>query len=165
MTDEITTGTEQKMDPTAEIDTRKHIARVQELLHLVVRKLLDRADGHDRTKLESPEVETFAIFTERLKHMTYDSEEYKECLAEMRPALEHHYANNRHHPEHYPKGVDDMTLIDIVEMICDWKAASERHNDGNILKSIDANKTRFGINGQLAKVLVNTVNYLGLVES
>lgn len=30
-----------------------------------------------------------------------------------------------------------MNLIDIVEMFCDWKAASERQLDGNLLKSIE----------------------------
>lgn len=153
------------MDPAAEIDTRKHIARVAALLHLFAKKLMDRADGHDQTKLQSPEVETFAVYTAKLKDTSYGSEDYKQFLAEMKPALDHHYAKNRHHPEHFPNGVEDMTLIDILEMLCDWKAASERQHDGNILKSIEANQKRFEISGQLAQVLVNTVNYLGLVES
>jgi len=46
----------------------------------------------------------------------------------------------------------------------DWKAASVRHNDGNILKSIEHNRTRFGIDSQLADILVNTVQALGFVE-
>ena len=32
--------------------------------------------------------------------LTYGSDEYKACLTEMKPALDHHYAANRHHPEH-----------------------------------------------------------------
>ena len=156
---------ETELDPSAEIDTRKHIARVSELLHLVVKTLLDRAGNHDRTKLESPEVETFAVYTAKLKGISYDSEEYKECLAAMKPALDHHYAKNRHHPEHFPNGVRDMTLIDILEMLVDWKAASERHNDGNILKSIEQNRARFSIDMQLAEILVNTVSALGFVEA
>ena len=74
----------------------------------------------------------------------------------MGPALAHHYANNRHHPEHHKNGVDDMTLIDVLEMLIDWKAASERHNDGNILKSIEKNADRFGLSPQLVKILENT---------
>ena len=44
-------------------------------------------------------------------------------LKEMKPALNHHYVNNLHHPEHF-QAVDSMTLIDIVEMLCDWTAMS-----------------------------------------
>jgi hypothetical protein len=156
---------EQAINPAAEVETRKHIARVSELLHLVVKQLLDRADKHDRSKTESPEVETFASYTDKLASCTYGSEEYQQFLTEMQEGcLSHHYAKNRHHPEHFPNGVSDMTLIDLAEMLMDWKAASERHHDGNILKSIEHNKERFKISGQLAKVLVNTVEAFGFVE-
>jgi hypothetical protein len=61
-----------------------------------------------------------------------------------------------HHPEHFKDGVDDMNLLDIMEMFCDWKAAGERHNDGNILKSIERNADRFGLSPQLVRILENT---------
>lgn len=89
--------------------------------------------------------------------MTYGSEEYQACLKAIKPALDHHYANNCHHPEHYKNGVDDMDFIDLVEMIADWKAATKRHNDGNILKSLEKNKERFHISDQLNNILMNTV--------
>jgi hypothetical protein len=145
-------------------ETRKHIARVNELLHLMIKGLLDRGVAHDASKLREPEAEVYERFTQRLSDLKYGSQEYKDCLEEMKPALDHHYARNRHHPQHFPNGVEDMTLIDVVEMVCDWKASSEQQNDGNILKSIEHNRARFGIDDQLAKILVNTVNALGFVE-
>ena len=145
-------------------ETRKHIARVNELLHTIAKQLLDRGVAHDASKLVSPESETFATYTAKLKDLEYGSDEYKQCLADMDPALQHHYAKNRHHPEHFPEGVTSMTLIDLVEMLCDWKAASERQNGGNILKSIEHNRARFGIDAQLSSILVSTVNALGFVE-
>lgn len=153
-----------ELDPTAEIETRKHQARVASILHLFVRKLLDRADTHDKSKIESPEVKVFSEYTKKLKDVTYGTEEYNRFLAEMKPALDHHYAKNRHHPEFHKDGINDMNLIDLIEMIADWKSASERHNDGNILISIDKNKKRFNIDAQLASILVNTVKFLSLVE-
>lgn len=155
---------EMELDPAAEIETRKHILRVAQILHLFVTKILARADVHDKSKTEPPEVETFAIYTAKLAGVTYGSDEYKKYLEEMKPALDHHYAKNRHHPEHFPEGVKDMTLIDLVEMLADWKAASERHDDGNILKSIEKNAERFGIPPVLCSILVNTVKFLSLVE-
>ena len=50
-----------------------------------------------------------------------------------------------------------MSLIDLVEMLADWKAASLRHADGDIIKSLEINKKRFGISDQLAEMFENTV--------
>ena len=137
-------------------ETLKHIHRVRDLLNICIKKLLDCGSNHDKTKLETPEVELFAEVTPRLANMTYGSEEYISTLREIRPALNHHYAKNSHHPEHFPNKVNDMSLINILEMFCDWKAASERHNDGNLLKSIEHNANRYELSPQLVKILQNT---------
>ena len=78
----------------------------------------------------------------------------------MKVAIDHHYANCRHHPEHFAKGINEMTLVDLIEMLADWKAASERQNNGNILKSIEMNAQRFGYDDQLKQILLNTVRML-----
>jgi hypothetical protein len=119
-----------------------------------------KGELHDQSKLESPEVEAFTEYTPKLAGCTYGSEEYKGYLAAIKPALDHHYANNKHHPEHWANGVNDMNLLDVLEMLCDWKAASERHNDGNIQKSIEINSKRFNLSPQLTEILKNTANYL-----
>ena len=139
-------------------DTFRHIERVRNLLNACVVELLDRAEKHDQSKLEPPEVSVFAEYTPKLAACTYGSDEYKGYLKDIKPALDHHYAFNRHHPEHHKNGVDDMNLLDLVEMLCDWKAASERHNNGNIRKSIEINADRFGLSPQMVKILENTVN-------
>ena len=53
-----------------------------------------------------------------------------------------------------------MNLIDIIEMLCDWLAATERHQDGDIYKSIELNQKRFNYNNELKIVLINTINYI-----
>lgn len=136
--------------------TMRHIERVRALLNLFVRDLLRRGEEHDQSKLESPEVEMFTEFTPKLATSTYGSEEYEGFRKAMGTALAHHYANNSHHPEHHKNGVDDMTLLDVLEMFADWKAAGERHNDGNILKSIEKNADRFKLSPQLVRILENT---------
>lgn len=138
--------------------TMRHIERVRNLLNLVVKQLLERAELHDQSKLEHPEVELFSEYTPKLAGCTYGSPEYTEFRQKMGVALDHHYANNRHHPEHHKQGVDDMNLLDVIEMLCDWKAASERHNDGNILTSIEKNKSRFVLSPQLVRILENTTS-------
>jgi len=141
-------------------ETFRHIERVRNLLNICVVELLKRGQLHDQSKMASPEVELFTEYTEKLAGTTYGSTEYDEYKAKMKPALEHHYANNRHHPEHFKNGVEDMNLLDIVEMLCDWKAASERHHDGNIRKSIEINANRFNLSPQIVKILENTADVL-----
>ena len=75
----------------------------------------------------------------------------------MKIALDHHYAENRHHPEHFENGIQEMNIVDICEMIADWKAASLRHADGDIMKSIEINQKRFGYSDELKSILINTV--------
>lgn len=102
-----------------------------------------------------------AEYTPKLKASTYGSDEYKGFLEGMGEGLRHHYEANRHHPEHFPNGVNDMTLVDLMEMLADWKAATERHADGDVARSLRVQKERFGISDQLAQVLHNTVEHLG----
>lgn len=142
-------------------ETWKHIHRVQGLLLEFVFDLLSRAHRHDQSKLRHPEVQAFTEHTANLATTTYGSEEYNAAKVAMGAALQHHYANNRHHPEHFENGVNDMNLLDLVEMFADWKAASERHNDGNVLRSIELNTGRFRLRPQLVRILENTAELFG----
>jgi uncharacterized protein DUF5662 len=137
-------------------DTYEHIDKVRYHLHAVISELLERAYLHDATKLQSPEVEMFDELTPKLKGLKYGSPEYKAATDAMGPALQHHYEHNPHHPEHHPDGIRGMTLIDLVEMLCDWKAAGERTKDGDIHTSINQNRERFGVDPQLHDILHNT---------
>jgi len=149
-------------------ETKKHIVQVQKLIGGAGTKLMLRAYYHDQSKLETPEREIFDEFTPKLRGTTYGSDEYKGYLKDMKVALDHHYANNRHHPEHFKNAQNggtweplrQMNLIDIVEMLCDWKAATMRHDDGDILNSIAFNQKRFGYSDELKAIFLNTVRDL-----
>ena len=146
-------------------DTLEHIYSVKEKLMLIILKLATRAEEHDLSKLSSPEKKVFDEVTPKLRGLEYGSEEYKEQLKEMRIALEHHYANNRHHPEHFENGINDMNLVDVIEMFCDWLAATERHNTGDIIASININQKRFGMSDELANIFKNTVKDVFKINS
>lgn len=141
-------------------ETYEHIGVVRGFLAEVVKQLLDRAQAHDASKLIDPELATFDEYTPKLKHSTFGSDEYKGFLVGMGEGLQHHYASNRHHPEHFADGIAGMSLIDLVEMICDWLAAVQRHADGDIRRSIDINQARFGYDDQIKRILHNTVDAL-----
>lgn len=139
-------------------DTLLHIKRVSQLLTEAASELIKRANVHDDSKLQSPEKELFDEYTPKLKDCEYGSEQYKAFLEELKVALDHHYANNTHHPEHYSDGVAGFDLFDLMEMFFDWKAATERTKDGSILKSIEINTERFKLDPQLSSILRNTAN-------
>lgn len=133
-----------------------HQSRVRTLLCNAADEIIKRSEIHDASKLNSPEKELFDEYTPKLAGCTYGSDEYKEFLKGLKVALDHHYANNSHHPEHYENGVNGFDLFDLIEMFFDWKAASERHNDGCIFKSIEINTERFKLSEQVASILRNT---------
>lgn len=147
------------------VDTLFHSQRVGELMVQIVKEVLDRSTCHDRSKTQPPEVAVFDEHTPKLKQLKYGSEEYKKSLEEMKPALDHHYANNAHHPEHRPNGVNGMTLVDLIEMLADWKAATERSDSGDLKRSLEINKTRFKMSDQLVEILQNTANHFGWLSS
>jgi hypothetical protein len=141
-------------------DTWEHIRNVRRFMGKVITDLTYRADRHDQSKLIPPEVEAYDELTPRLAGVTYGSDEYRATLREMKPAIQHHYAANSHHPEHYPDGIRGMNLLDVVEMLCDWKAASLRHNNGDFRKSIEINQERFGYSDELKAIFLNTLPLL-----
>lgn len=140
-------------------DTRAHIQRVRALLCDVIAELRIRAVDHDHSKLLEPEKSAFDKATPRLRSAPYGTPEYQDALTELGPALQHHYSVNRHHPEHHQAGVNDMTLIDLTEMVCDWvAAATERGVDPRA--HLATNAERFKIEPQLLAVISNTVDAL-----
>ena len=155
---------EKKSSFDSTMETLNHINRVKELTVELTNKIENQISVHDSSKLEDPEKSFFDKHTRELKGLTYGSEEYKNTLAKLKPALDHHYANNSHHPEFHSNGIDGMTLMDLVEMLCDWKAATERHANGSIKKSLEHNKSRFQISAQLLSILENTVKELGWMD-
>lgn len=144
-----------KYDSTG--DTTKHKNKVFELGLKINDNLIDRYLIHDDSKLSKEEKDIFDEYTPKLKNSTYGSEEYKSFLKNMKVALDHHYKNNRHHPEYHEEGIKDMSLLDLLEMIIDWKSATLRHSDGDILKSIEINQDRFGYSDELKRIFINTI--------
>jgi hypothetical protein len=140
--------------------THKHIQRVAYFLHKIGKKIIDRTESHDQSKLDSPEAELFAEHGHKLADLDFGSDEYKESLKALEPALNHHYANNRHHPEHFKNGIEDMNIIDIIEMFCDWKASSERQRSGNLRKTLEQAGQRFNMDPILIRILENSIDIL-----
>lgn len=136
--------------------TQAHINLVRIFLRRAAVELLQRGEVHDLSKFSPEEVKVFTEFTPKLKGSTYGSDEYKAFLRDMKPALDHHYAACRHHPEHFVNGMSGMNLIDLVECFFDWLASTKRHADGDIMRSIEINSKRFSMPEMLVDIFRNT---------
>lgn len=151
-------------------ETQAHIDRVRHFIHEARANLEERAYRHDASKLVSPEVEAFDIATPKLANLVYGSPEYKQSTDDLGPALEHHYAVNDHHPQHFENGVRGMSLMALIEMLCDWRAASERGkqrtDDPEKVATFESGlayqQERFGYSDELAEILRNTARELEL---
>lgn len=138
-------------------DVKKHKKQVFNLMNILIGALQYRQKIHDDTKLLPPEKEYFDTYTPKLINLTYGSKEYDKMRKKMYPALKHHYKYNSHHPEHYKNGINDMDLVDLIEMLCDWVASTEKEKNGNISNSLKITKKRFKISNQLANIFRNTI--------
>ena len=153
------------MEYDSKADTLEHMKMVAFDMHRVICEIIHRIEIHDKGKLQPEEKSIFDEYTPRLKGVTFGSPEYRQFLNEMKPALDHHYATNRHHPEFFPDGIRGMNLLDMIEMICDWHASSKRHADGDPLKSIEINQKRFGYSDEMKQVFINTMRWVSGSET
>ena len=116
--------------------THAHIERVRRCIHLLApatdyeEELLTRAEQHDASKFSTEEYIPYVWLTEYHRCRRADEPfEYPEGIrAQVREAINHHVTTNRHHAE-YHADPNDMTDIDIIEMICDWTAMEHEYGD------------------------------------
>ena len=145
--------------------TIRHIEVVRNYLNTCIKELLHRQEQHDQSKFDPEEALRFDAVKIELRDVTFGSDEYFTILNSIQPALDHHYKRNRHHPQHFENGINDMNLIDLLEMIVDWKSSSLRHDNGDIIQSIDINQKRFGYSDELKQILINTAVWLNASDT
>ena len=137
-------------------DTLAHIKLVRDYLDTFIVEMLHRGARHDASKLTAAEKPAFDLVIPLLTGVAYGSPEYQELVERVKPALEHHYAHNSHHPEHYrERGIAGMDLFDLVEMICDWMASAQRNPEDGV--KLSYNTSLFAIEPQLESILANTL--------
>lgn len=142
--------------------TANHIRDVGHNMRLIVDAMLRRAIDHDLSKFSPEEWPAFEKATPQLASLVYGSDGYKAALRDLGPALRHHQENNPHHPEYYAASVAGMTLLDMLEMLADWRAAQLRHNPpGTFEASFAHNVPRFKISPEVEGILRRTVAALG----
>ncbi len=112
--------------------SNEHIDRVRRCLAQMASvtqhgvELNDRGRIHDASKFGPVERIPYIWLTEF--HRCRNNGEpftYPEGMDELvRAAINHHMTTNRHHPE-FHADPNDMTEVDLIEMVCDWTAMSQ----------------------------------------
>lgn len=139
-------------------DLVDHKSRVAVHMQTVANDLFRRATVHDNSKFSPEEFEAYEEAFPELQEYAYGTEEFKAALNKIKPAIQHHYQVNDHHPEHFATGVNAMTLVQLIEMLCDWMAASERSKT-NFLQGLETNRERFHIDDQLFGIIKATIEW------
>jgi hypothetical protein len=109
----------------------------------IAKQLIWRGITHDLSKYGWTETKHFMRALKHRGRTNYGTLEYNEYLKILKPALDHHYQKNSHHPQHYDGTTDLMSHVDQIEMLCDWLASVKRNDNGNIFNSIEINQKRF----------------------
>jgi hypothetical protein len=114
---------------------------------------------HDESKFELDERPFYEDAFAELQMYAYGTDEFRAALKKIKPAVQHHYSVNDHHPEFHEHGIEDMDNHQIEEMIWDWLAASER-SQTDFEKGLEINRERFKIEPQLFRIIRNTAKKL-----
>lgn len=89
--------------------------------------LRERASRHDKSKFEESERIGY-IYRTWQSYCVLNNIEFSYPEEIVKEAINHHLKNNSHHPEFY-SCPDDMTEMDMIEMVCDWTAMSEEFGE------------------------------------
>ncbi|MCP3961367.1 MAG: hypothetical protein GY719_26260 [bacterium] len=122
----------------------RHWAFVRLGLLKIRQDLERRGEEHDLSKLNpDDELAGFSRINATAREHPYGSDEYKAALAAEQPTIASHYGANSHHPEHH-RTPAEMGWLDLVEMVCDWKAAQMAYGRQSWSKSMQVNRGRWG---------------------
>ena len=103
-------------------------------------QILKRGVDHDNSKYNYIEFKKLASILNTRKCFTNATEQLTEVEME---AIRYHWSHNKHHPEYYYDKEDNMSELDIIEMVCDWFARSLQYNTEFIAFIKERQKNRF----------------------
>ena len=136
-----------------------HKKKVKDRMLFLAKEIIKRAEEHDDSKLKPPEI-NWLIEMDKEPKVEYGTPEYFEKIKRWDKFFKHHYKNNSHHPAHYnEQGVYGMTIVDLVEMMCDVISYIKELHVYQASKIIKEQKERFDIDEGIAQILINTLNY------
>lgn len=146
-------------------DTDIHKDNIQYVWSIIKKYMQYKIDHHDDSKYMDPEKPVYDKYIPLLRKYKYGTPEYKKVREEMeRDGLTHHYAANRHHPEHFEDGIAGMDLFDFLEHVVDCYASS-LVSDTSFRDGLEKNAERFGYPEELLSILRHTAGKLEVMDA
>lgn len=113
--------------------------------------ILRRGVVHDNSKFDRCELLGLSEI------LTQDRGSFKDATVQLTPdqekVIEYHWSRNRHHPE-YHNNHEDMSELDIIEMVCDWYARSKQYKTDFIPFVKERQKNRFKFNSEMFELIL-----------
>ncbi len=123
----------------------QHRDYVRSAMLSVQHDLERRALVHDISKLSVDEFDGFTRINRAAREHPYGSDEYRAGLRQEKPTIDLHYSRNTHHPECHKPASGTMGFLDIIEMVCDWRAAYLAYgSQGSWAENMQRQRDRFG---------------------
>lgn len=113
--------------------------------------LLKRGASHDNSKFNADEFKSLASILESKKCFTDATTKLSDKEVK---AIEIHWKKNRHHPEYF-EDKEDMSELDILEMVCDWFARSIQFGTDFLPFIKERQRNRFKFSKEKFKVILN----------
>ena len=136
---------------------KAHIAEFQQAIDTLTEKLKQRAKAHDASKLKEPELTQYTEAEEKLENFKPGSKSYLTFARKEDIILSKHYSKNPHHVEHFKNGFNDMTILDLVDVLTDWRLDC---GDEDWNKFVDDRKDYYKMSDQLVDIFKNSKDVL-----
>ena len=140
----------------------RHRETVAEHLHNLADYFRHRAREHDRSKLRLDEFAGFSRINRIAREHPYGTQEYEESMdTEKGPdgCITLHFSRNAHHPE-YHGHEREMGLLDLMEMVADWKGAADTYGTNTLRDAMPVNRKRFDFDDWQWRVIELMVDWL-----
>ena len=139
-------------------NNKTHVYDFQEAINTICKALTTRAKTHDASKLKEPELTQYTEAAEKLEKFKPGSSDYLKIRDKYAIILSKHFTKNSHHPEHFKNGFNDMSILDLVDVLVDWKLDC---GDGDWNKFVDDRRDYYGMSDQVVQIFKNSKDVLG----
>lgn len=123
-------------------------------------QLLVRGSEHDNSKFDKDEFRKMSMILKKESSVSFTNPS-TQLSPEEEKAIKYHWSHNRHHPEYFDNPSEEMTELDILEMVCDWFSRSLQFNTDFIPFILERQENRFHFTD---KAFNKILKYCNLIE-
>lgn len=134
-----------------------HVLTVQQYMLEIIELLQLNSIYHDSSKYLNSDEWALLQHKYLLDSLEYGSSEFNTLIEELKPSVDEHHYNNRHHIEFHEHYLQ-MSMFDWLEWLADLKSFESNNNFYNMLQS---QFKKYEIDKSTQQLLTNTATELG----